>query len=277
MIPVFFFQLLFQACISLAELDTRPCYDASNNIAPKDRPCISASNQTISHCCSREDTCVGDTLCLSQWSTLYVGSCTIKDWSAGRNGRNFCPKYCSTAGSGDIGVCSFADGTERGWEFCCGLDRRGIETCCKGDRFKIPGNATSTHLIQRPWELAAVSTGLPSPTPSSPTPSKAPAATQSSQCSAIPSNNKADAQIGLGVGLGVPLLIALGLLFWENRKRRRAEALSEKLASPAVNFEQHAHWDQPLQSYEVDGSKGWLNEMPSHPPVHELPQDRIGR
>jgi hypothetical protein len=87
--------LLLRAYMTLAEIDTRVCYDASNNVAKDHKPCISPTTQEVSHCCSTMDTCIGDTLYLSQFFKLYVGSCTIKDWTGGANGKSSCPKYCS--------------------------------------------------------------------------------------------------------------------------------------------------------------------------------------
>jgi hypothetical protein len=76
--------------------DTRACYNVSNDIEPGHYPCVSPETKAISHCCSTVDTCIGDTLCLSQWGTLYVGSCTVENWLDGTSGRGDCPKYCAS-------------------------------------------------------------------------------------------------------------------------------------------------------------------------------------
>ncbi|KAH7401417.1 hypothetical protein BKA66DRAFT_450387 [Pyrenochaeta sp. MPI-SDFR-AT-0127] len=172
-------------CIALP--DRRTCYDSSNALLTTHRPCVDPSIKAISHCCSAVDTCLGDTLCLSQWGTLYVGVCTVKDWPTGNNGRGDCPKYCRLEGE-DIGLCN---NTEPEWEFCCS-PLKGIENCCTGKRFKIQ-NTTDQYLDQRPWASNKV-------------------------CS-----RDTEAQIGLGIGLGIPLLIALCLLVWERHKRRAAQ------------------------------------------------------
>jgi hypothetical protein len=166
--------LLIQAQISLALADPRTCYDAKNK-ATDHVPYFSNSTQAIFHCCSLADTCAGDTLCLSQWGTLYVGSCTIKVWVSGSNGRNYCPKYCSNVGL-DIGVC---DNYDSGWEFCCGLVN-GHDACCKetyAKKFKITGNLTNNLLVQIPWIDAASTSVAPSTSPtfaSANTPSSCP-------------------------------------------------------------------------------------------------------
>jgi len=104
-----------------------------------------------------------------------------------------------------------------GWEFCCGVLENGAANCCKSVKFVIAGNVTSEFIIQRPWELNET---VPAAT-----------APSSSLCPVISGgDNKGNrskmdmSKIAIAVGLGVPLLIALGFLFWENRKRRFAEA-----------------------------------------------------
>ncbi|EDU47852.1 hypothetical protein PtrSN002B_006621 [Pyrenophora tritici-repentis] len=259
---------IYKTSLVLGQIDNRVCYDTSNNIAKGHRPCISPTTQEISHCCSTTDTCIGDTLCLSQFATLYVGSCTIKDWKYGANGKGICPKYCNGEGY-DIAVCKLYDG----WEFCCGVLDGGAENCCRNTRFLIAGNVTSDYIIQRPWELNQT-------TPADTSPS-------SSLCPAVPESNnkkinyKTDmSKIGIAAGLGVPLLIALGLLFWENRKRRIAEARlvvppqspvgggllqygTPTEAKPGVQF-------PAVQSYEVDGLNHRRNELSSERPMYEL-------
>lgn len=172
-------------CVAMP--DRRECYDSSNKLLYTHRPCVDPSIKAISHCCSTVDTCLGDTLCLSQWGTLYVGACTVRDWSTGINGRGDCPKYCRDEGE-DIGLCN---NTLPEWEFCC-APLKGIENCCAGKRFKIQ-NTTDQYVDQRPWAGEKV-------------------------CS-----RDNESQIGLGVGLGTPLLLALGFSIWERRKRRIAE------------------------------------------------------
>jgi hypothetical protein len=270
--------LLIHAQTALALADPRTCYDAKNK-ATDHVPCFSNNTQAISHCCSLTDTCAGDTLCLSQWGTLYVGSCTVKDWVNGGNGKNYCPKYCSSVGL-DIGACGVYDG---GWEFCCGLVG-GYDACCKeqyGKRFKIPGNLTNNLLVQRPWLGVASTSVAPSTSPTSATVNTPPS------CPSIPSSSsKIGSQVGIGVGLGVPLLIALGLLMWENRKRRRAEARLGHQGPPPVEYAEHhpprEHQYAPLEHtpqhsayppYVVEGSKGHINEMPSTTQVHEMAQN----
>lgn len=81
--------------VTSAESDTRTCYDYNDTAQPGSRPCYSPSTKTISHCCSTTDTCVADTLCLSQFGTLYIGSCTVTGWGDGSAGRGDCPKYYS--------------------------------------------------------------------------------------------------------------------------------------------------------------------------------------
>jgi hypothetical protein len=207
------------------------------------------------------------------------GSCTIKDWVNGANGKNFCPKYCSSVGL-DIGACDNNNGE---WEFCCGLVG-GHDACCKeqyGKKFKISGNLTNGLLVRRPWINAASASMAPSTAPTSATSNSSPS------CPSIPSSsNNNGSRIGIAVGLGVPLLIALGLLIWENRKRRRAEARLGHEHPPPVEHAEHDPPNElqytPLQhtpqhlaysSYATESSKVGINEMPSNPPVHEMAQN----
>ncbi|EFQ94980.1 hypothetical protein PTT_07148 [Pyrenophora teres f. teres 0-1] len=251
--------LLFihKASLIFAELDNRVCYDTSNNIAKGHRPCISPTTQEISHCCSTTDTCVGDTLCLSQFATLYVGSCTIKDWKYGANGKGICPQYCNDEGY-DIAVCQRYDG----WEFCCGVLNSSAENCCRNTRFMIAGNVTSNYIIQRPWELNQTMPAVP-------------------EGDSKKNNAKTDmSKIGIAIGLGVPLLIALGLLFWENRRRRIAEArlvvspqspVGEGLLQYRTPTEVKPGVEFPtVQSYEVNGLNQRGNELSSERPMYEL-------
>jgi hypothetical protein len=227
--------LLFVTQSSLAADDNRTCYDSSGKVALLHIPCVDASAQTSSHCCSLWDTCIGDTLCLSQIGTLWVGSCTIQDW--GTVGRY-------------IGVC---DSTSDGWEFCCGLENGGHEACCAekyAKRFKITGNVTSKYSDQRPWLDEGSAGASSSASPSTSATSSANSAT----CPSVPStSSKMGAQIGLGVGLGAPLLIVLGLLLWEHGKRRQAEASLGQYTIPAPHV-------QPLRP-------GNTNTIPGYEPV----------
>lgn len=257
--------LLHLVTSALGDNDTRSCYDVDNKIMLDHRPCVNPTTQEHSHCCSLADTCIGDTLCLSQFGTLYVGGCTAKDWSNGRNARSFCPKYCNSVGS-DIGVCSNSGGH---WEFCCGA-LGGHENCCAekyGKRFQITGNTTSTALIQRPWNdtssttLASASAAVPS---------------SSMHCPAPEENN--NPPIALSVGLGIPLLIALGLLLWENRKRKHVEGMLAQYTGPLqhdkyvpVDFVQLGTAYNPSgYACEADALKATRNELPPTTQVHEL-------
>ncbi|KAH7089686.1 hypothetical protein FB567DRAFT_307795 [Paraphoma chrysanthemicola] len=279
---LFLFPLLFRASISLAQQnDTRTCYDANNKVAPRQVPCFSADQQSISHCCSTEDTCAGDTLCLSQWGTLYVGSCTVKDWSNGRNGKDFCPKYCSTQGN-DIGLCDIVGGS---WDFCCGAIA-GHAACCNetyGKRFKIAGNATNSKLLQRPWLASAALASASSPAAAQ-TSGAGPSGAAASQCPDVSGGgNSIGTEIGIGVGLGIPLLIALGLLFWERRKRLRAERGMNGQYIPAQSMpvnEQYEHAQgaptvheaayPEYRNYGTEPTREKMNEMPSSTQVHEI-------
>jgi hypothetical protein len=79
------------------------------------------------------------------------------------------------------------------------------------------------------------------------------------------------AQIGVSAGLGVPLLLSLGLLLMERRKRRQAEAkviqqdLLPPLSEPELRLD-------ALCSYEVDASSTSV-ELSSQRPVQELSHD----
>ncbi|KAH6868491.1 hypothetical protein BKA58DRAFT_386981 [Alternaria rosae] len=94
-------------------------------------------------------------------------------------------------------------------------------------------------------------------------------------------NKPPASQIGLGVGLGVPLLIALSLLFWENRKRRLLEARLEMSQGELLVGHAHAGYVASgggkhrayvgVESHEVDGSER-RNELPSDRPLYELAQ-----
>jgi hypothetical protein len=265
--------LFFQAQPSLTAADTRTCYDGAGKVQPQHVPCVNASTQASSHCCAVWDTCIGDNLCLSQVGTLFVATCTVQNWGKGNVGRDFCPKYCGSVG-GFIGVC---DDTADGWEFCCGLEH-GHEACCAetyGKRFKITGNVTSQYVVQRPWLVDDKDAVRPA---SSAAPStSAISSAQTSTCpSVVHTSSKMGAQIGLGVGLGVPLLIALGLLLWERRKRRRAEAklgqqtTSTQLLRPSSNNATSRY--SPIPGDQVTPKA----ELPASTALHELSIERRG-
>ena len=87
-------------------------------------------------------------------------------------------------------------------------------------------------------------------------------------------------KVSIAVGLGVPLLIALGLLFWENRKRRFAEARLVVAPQSPVG-EDLLQYETPIeikpgisfptvQSHEVDGLNQRGNELSSERPMYEL-------
>lgn len=210
-----------------------------------------------------------------------MGSCTVKVWAAGTNARGDCPKYrtSQTYGS-DIGLCTWEAGV---WKFCCG-PVNGIANCCAGDTFILQG-VTNQYLDQRPWtdEEASTRAASPSasPTASSTTGASVGATAVASHCSSPVSKSQSKsntgAQIGLGVGLGIPLLIALGLLIWENRKRRHAEAqitphnAPGSYSHPAAVSTDYAH----AQMYATEERKA-ISEMPSPPPAHELADDMGG-
>ena len=79
--------LLLSTFIVTVSSQFRQCYDPSGKPSAS-QPCTPNS---VSHCCSPGvDTCLGDTLCLSQYGTLYVGGCTEKSWTG-----IGCPKYCA--------------------------------------------------------------------------------------------------------------------------------------------------------------------------------------
>ncbi|KAF2466863.1 uncharacterized protein BDR25DRAFT_305753 [Lindgomyces ingoldianus] len=256
--------------LTLATNDTRPCYNATGGVAPDHHPCVSSETKEISHCCTTWDTCLGDTLCLSQWGTLYVGTCTVKSWDSGRGD---CPKYCANWNEEnllpDIGVCNWTDGSN---QFCCGVTAVGINKCCE-KTFTIQ-NATNQYVVQRPWNENAVNT---SSTPSSTT------STPTSTCTAPLSEKGGDnkgAEIGLGVGLGIPLLIALGMLYWERRKRRQIETKMLQLNPTTQDHEYVGVPQAPLSgemyqdAYPHSGSV--MSELPSvsgPKPVHELGND----
>jgi len=157
-----------------------------------------------------------------------------------------------------------------------------------GERFRLDGNTTSEFVVQRPWSVDAVFEGSASPSSNSnPT-----ASSVSSQSPTRPANatdggsSEYDkipvSQIGLGVGLGIPLLIALSLLFSENRKRRHVEARLEMSrgelvvghAGYAASNEGKPGAYVGVESHEVDGLEQ-RNELSSDRPLYELAH--IGR
>ncbi|KAJ8115724.1 hypothetical protein OPT61_g2692 [Boeremia exigua] len=268
--------LVFQ--VASASTDDRTCFDYNNEELSDSRPCYAPGTKSISHCCSTQDTCVGDTLCLSQFGTLYIGSCTVKDWADGSAGRGDCPKYydyCKSNAGWDIAVCN---NTSPVWEFCCGA-LQGIDTCCSHDRFKI-SNTTDKALIQYQLETDTNTTS----------PSVPAANVTDTACSATGASGNKTAQIGIGAGLGVPLLIALGLLFWENRKRRAAEAMAyqpgcsesnvqqghnympqgHNYESQGQNYMPQKHGYDAVQVHEAGELKPHRGELPSSAAVHEL-------
>lgn len=161
----------------------------------------------------------------------------------------------------DIAVCN---DTSPVWEFCCGA-LQGIDKCCSHDRFTI-SNTTNEFLNQRQWETDTNTTSSSnSSSVSSSTPS-----TAAATCVAAGSFKDKGAQIGIGAGLGVPLLIALGLLFWENKKRRQAEAIIAQRQEDPEDDMQQSHRYEAMRVYEAGETKSAGNELPSPPVVHEL-------
>jgi hypothetical protein len=83
------------------------------------------------------------------------------------------------------------------------------------------------------------------------------------------------AQIGVSAGLGVPLLLALGLLLMERRKRRRAEAkviqqdLLPPLSEPELRLD-------ALCSYQTNANPTSV-ELSSLRPVQELSHDVLSQ
>ncbi|KAF2186791.1 hypothetical protein K469DRAFT_749243 [Zopfia rhizophila CBS 207.26] len=231
-------------------------------------PC---TNNTVSHCCSSYlDVCLVDTLCLSQWGTLFIGSCTEKNWNLNTEG---CPKYCvqeaEDGATGDIIPCENRNGV---WHFCCG-----IGCCDKSPRKDFTIANVSNLYGDRPSRLGRFDS---SPTASVPISNSGQAlCTQtSSTCdisgSPCPSTSSSDLKIktqfgvGLGVGLGIPLLIALALLYLEHRKRIGVEgklASSEGLTDDMKGAGGHVG---PLGIAEVQEARP---ELQGHIVEHELP------
>jgi hypothetical protein len=154
------------------------------------------------------------------------------------------------------------------WEACCGAGQ-GAANCCDSDKFTI-GNLTHEYAVQRPWNVEENFTSSLSAGPSSTATVSPSDATCASSANEGPLSNTG-AQIGLTAGLGVPLLVALGLLFLERRRRRHAEAkLSGQDQYPSFEHEQEGLGRDTLCSHEVDAHSP-STELSCQRPVQELP------
>ncbi|OCL09128.1 hypothetical protein AOQ84DRAFT_405265 [Glonium stellatum] len=112
---------------------------------------------------------------------------------------------------------------------------------------------------QRPWDQAttnSLSQATTSALSQATTSALSRPASLTASPTAFPSNianGKGDnkgSEIGLGIGLGVALLAALALLFWEHRKRVRAEARlaeqqGEYKSSPERALAHETQYEQP--------------------------------
>ncbi|KAF2627229.1 hypothetical protein BU25DRAFT_422093 [Macroventuria anomochaeta] len=252
-----------------AEIDSRPCYYTYNHVQPGYYPCYPPSVKAISHCCGIGSTCLGDTLCLSSDGPMYIGSCTAKDWFNSTTIPSGCPKYykyCEGKIGDDITITICDVKPDKTWEACCGAGQ-GAASCCSSDKFTI-GNLTHEYAVQRPWNMDNIS--IPSLLPTGPYLSAT--STPSSTTCDLPdlrSSSTQRAQIGVSAGLGASLLVTLGLLFLERRKRRQAEARTtqQELYPP---FGQQELRRDTLCSYEVDANSPTV-ELSSQRPVQELP------
>lgn len=126
---------------------------------------------------------------------------------------------------------------------------QGTEACCAGDKFTIQ-NVTNQYLEQRPWLNEVAASASPGASPSA-------SSSSAAEGSALAQRINYGAQLGLGVGLGVPLLIALGLLIWENRKRRRAEAQLRHHNAPAAYTQNTAAQYAHDHTAEYRQDTGW--------------------
>jgi hypothetical protein len=146
-----------------------------------------------------------------------------------------------------------------------------MEKCCSSNTFKLSGNATNELLIQRPWEIAQTASNTSTSTLASPASEPSEACTSATSIT----NKGKTQQIGIGVGLGIPLLVALGLLFWENRKRRHAEAQLAQHALPTEYMQQptQEYEDAPVYASEVEDSKYNGAELGASTQIHELEYD----
>lgn len=76
--------------------------------------------------------------------------------------------------------------------------------------------------------------------------------TTAATCDASRSSSDDGTKISIGAGLGVPLLIAFGLLFRENRKRRQAEALIAQQQGPG-DYMQQRHDYEAVRCMRLEG------------------------
>jgi hypothetical protein len=235
-----------------------------------------------SHCCATRDTCVGDTLCLSQFGTLYSEDCTDPTFnSAG------CPKYCRDSlkgatnktpskktltepefGASDLMPCSYTNA----WQFCCGLN------CCKANNptlFTI-GNATNIYENRLSLSSSSSSSSTAPATASTSTSTSTSTCTSPSTPTANNSSNSVDNVriqygAGLGIGLGVPLLIALALLYFEHTKRIRAEErLTNVGSAPAYSPGMSMAYAHPRHETASNVAGVHRSELEGHQPPQEL-------
>lgn len=107
---------------------------------------------------------------------------------------------------------------------------------------------------QRPWNAESVSSATSLPPSSSTSSSDSQNTASTLPSSSEKKGNSKGPQIGIAVGLGIPFLITLGLLFWENRKRKRAEAL---LVQPETDFKGPSAQAVNVMSYQQPKAPGY--------------------
>lgn len=164
-----------------------------------------------------------------------------------------------------ITICNIKE--DMTWEACCGAGQ-GAANCCDNGKFTI-GNLTHEYALQRPWNVEeALASTLSAQNPFTASPS-----TSNKGCIATSDNGpflNMSAQIGVTAGLAIPLLISIGLLFLERRKRRHIEKeLARQNGLPSAESEQEEPTRDTMCRHEVNADLPGI-ELSSQRPVHEL-------
>ncbi|ORX96296.1 hypothetical protein BCR34DRAFT_184513 [Clohesyomyces aquaticus] len=243
-----------------------------------------------STCCSVEQTCLSNGLCVSdhQYNWVWRNGCTdrtYKDVS--------CPNYCQLypgQGSGGTLVFDCGQGT-----YCCsntpsgGYDRASNTTCCSITSLVFKGvvPSTITSISQTPIpvlsssgassSLSATSrvttpTGVASNTTASFASSTSPSKSTTS-APILPASKSSSQKTSIAVGVTVPLtvvsLLALGVVLYRSRRRKTAQTPIEKYHTPIDYYSGHED-KAPIFGFHVresgpfQGTHDEIQELPGH-------------
>ncbi|KAI5917748.1 hypothetical protein F4810DRAFT_704666 [Camillea tinctor] len=191
--------------------------NSSSPVAPW-VPCD--ANAEVSACCSQDDYCLSNGLCMIQnggdGNRLIISQegCTDPNWSGP------CNNYCTDKSDDPNGYMFPWQCSDRSW--CCGTKD---ETCCDTSDYFFP--IAEITGIQPPVARYTASTSSSSSSSGSTSTGQSAASATASDCPATSSDDSTrQLAIGLGVGLplGLALIAAMSFLGFQVRKKAAAEA-----------------------------------------------------